>query len=320
MIFELPNTNTREISKTLVKARETGGQVTTSRVLTLIIVAEASDDIEAIKRATTEASREHPSRVILLVTGDRNAEGSSIDASVSIGGDAGASELVVMHLAGRVSRHLVHVVTPLLLPDTPIVAWWPSLAPEDPGSDRIGEIAQRRITDALYDPPADALYNRRNSYTPGDSDLAWARLTPWRGLVASSLDQPPHEAVERVRIYGCPESPSVDLAAGWLSDRLRVPVERHATDDQLEDFDDSGLVSVPVRRLELDRPSGTVVLELLADGETLAVDIPGRERALVAVNRRSEADCLAEELRHLDPDLAYKRALRGLSKVRFITG
>ncbi|GGG68444.1 glucose-6-phosphate dehydrogenase assembly protein OpcA [Corynebacterium pelargi] len=315
MIFELPNTDTREISKTLVRARETGGQVTTSRVLTLIIVAKERDDIEAITKATTEASREHPSRVILLVTGDEDAA-SSLDASVSIGGDAGASELVIMKLAGEVSKHLVHVVTPLLLPDTPIVAWWPSSAPVDPAEDPIGKIAQRRITDTYNDPPADALYNRRNNYTSGDSDLCWARLTPWRGVVASSLDVLPHEDVHDVRVYGAAENPSVELAAGWLANRLGVAVTRY-TCDMDDAIDEFGQAAVPVKRLELDRASGTVVLEMQEDQATLALSIPGRDTALVAINRRSESDCLAEELRHLDPDIAYANTLKSLNRIEF---
>lgn len=313
MIFELPDSNTREIAKTLVRIRDTGGQVTTSRVLSLIVIAHQEDDVEAVIRATNEASREHPSRVIVLIQGDESAEPSRIDAEVRIGGDAGASEVILINLDGKVSKNLVHVVTPLLLPDTPIVAWWPYSAPVDPASDPMGQIAQRRITDCFFDVHEDALYHRKNHYVPGDSDIAWARLTPWRGVVASALDQPPHEMVQEVRVAGPVGSPSVDLAAGWLMDRLGVPVSR-LVDPQAEACDAD---SIPVSRIELDRPSGTVVLEVLPDQQTLAVSFPGKEPALVAISRRTTADCLAEELRHLDPDVAYQRALLGLAHVAY---
>ncbi|CAB0688790.1 glucose-6-phosphate dehydrogenase assembly protein OpcA [Corynebacterium diphtheriae bv. mitis] len=318
MIFTLPNTTTQEIAKTLVKIRDTGGQVTTSRVLTLIVVARDTSDIEGIIRATNEASQEHPSRVIILVAGSHEGE-SQVDAEVRIGGDAGASEMILIKLAGRVAKHLVHVVTPLLLPDTPIVAWWPSSAPINPAEDPIGKIAQRRITDSHFDPPVDALYNRRNHYAPGDSDFSWARLTPWRGVLASSLDQAPYEMVQDVRVYGESDCPSVDLAAGWLCERLGISVERHNYGSGSAAFDDAGLAKIPVKRIELERPSGCVVIEALDDDQTLSVSIPGRSTAHVAVTRRSQADCLAEELRHLDPDIAYARALRGLSRVSYPT-
>ena len=310
MIFELANTDTREIAKTLVRVRDTTSQGTTSRVLTLIVVAKATDDIEAIITATNDASREHPSRVIVLVTGEATKP-SRLDGEVRIGGDAGASEVVIIRLEGEVTHHLVHVVTPLLLPDTPIVVWWPYEAPVNPSQDPLGRIAQRRITDALLDPLVDALYNRRNSYTPGDSDMAWARLTPWRGVLASALDQLPHEPVLEAKVFGPSSSPSVDLAAGWLVDRLGVRVTRVATDDII----DSVQNHIPVLKVELLLPSGTLALEDNSDEQTLAVSIPGRETARVAVNLRTAADCLAEELRHLDPDHAYAQALQGLNKV-----
>ncbi|ALU21543.1 oxppcycle protein OpcA [Corynebacterium pseudotuberculosis] len=318
MIFELPDTDTREISKALVRLRDKGGQVTTSRVLTLIVVAKESDDITAITNATHDSSGEHPSRVIVLITGSVEGD-SQVDAEVRIGGDAGASEIILIKLRGRVAKHLVHVVTPLLLPDTPIVAWWPTSAPINPSEDPIGKIAQRRITDAHYDPPVDALYNRRNHYAPGDSDVSWARLTPWRGVLASTLDQPPHEPIRSVRLYGESDCPSVDLAAGWLSERLGVSVQRFSTEGESVPFDANGFSEIPVRRIELERPSGTVIVEALEDEQTLSVTVPGREIALVAINRRSQADCLAEELRHLDPDVAYARALRGLSRISYPT-
>lgn len=314
MIFDLPNTTTREIAQSLVRVRDTSSQGTTSRVLTLIVVAKATDDISAITTATNDASREHPSRVIVLITGDADKP-TRLDAELRIGGDAGASEVILIRMTGEVTNHLVHVVTPLLLPDTPIVVWWPYTAPVVPSQDPLGKIAQRRITDAQLDSLVDALYNRRNSYTPGDSDMAWARLTPWRGVLASALDQPPHEPTEEVRIFGPANSPSVDLAAGWLINRLGVKVTRIATGDA----NDSSENHIPISRIELDRPSGTLILEAEKDEHTIAVYLPNREPARVAVNLRTAADCLAEELRHLDPDQAYANALQGLSRVFYPT-
>lgn len=223
MIFTLSDTDTHEIARTLVEIRDDGSQGTTSRVLTLIAVAKDTDNIRSVISASKDASREHPCRVIVLVTGDPDRN-TRIDAEVRIGGDAGASEIIVIDLEGEVTRHLVHVVTPLLLPDTPIVVWWPYTAPVNPAEDPLGRIAQRRITDSQKDPLVDALYNRRNSYTDGDSDLAWARITPWRGVVASALDQPPFEPVIEAKVYGATNCPSVDLAAGWLAARDRKSV------------------------------------------------------------------------------------------------
>ncbi|MBP3087660.1 oxppcycle protein OpcA [Corynebacterium sp. sy017] len=312
MIFDLPDTSTREIAKTLVRKQNTGGQIATGRVLSLIIIAHDADDIDTIIDAAYSASREHPSRVIVLVQSNNQQAQSRLDAQVRIGGDAGASEIIIMQLAGQVSQHLVHVVTPLLLPDTPIVAWWPYHAPTNVAADPIGKIAWRRITDAFHDSHENLLALRSENYMPGDSDMSWARLSPWRRVLASVLDQPPHERVNAVRVYGLKNSPSLDLITAWLSARLEVPVRLVHEDKHInseESFDTT------IRRIELDRDSGTLSVELLEENDTLSVSFPKRKPALVAFPARTIADCLAEELRHLDPDTAYQHALNALEHI-----
>ena len=87
MIFTLSDTDTHEIARTLVEIRDDGSQGTTSRVLTLIAVAKDTDNIRSVISASKDASREHPCRVIVLVTGDPDRN-TRIDAEVRIGGDA----------------------------------------------------------------------------------------------------------------------------------------------------------------------------------------------------------------------------------------
>lgn len=316
MIFRLEDTTTSAIADKLTTLRETGAQGTTGRVLTLIVVASADDEVECLVRATNDASHEHPSRVLMMFAGE--AQGPSrLDAEIRLGGDAGASEVIIMHLEGEVAAHMEAVVTPFLLPDTPIVAWWPGAAPINPAEHPIGKLAQRRITDSLMDPAEDAIYRRRNHYVPGDSDMAWSRITSWRGLVASTLDQPPHSEIVDARVFGPASSPSVDLAAGWLADRLGVNIVRESTGQQGIPADAAGDPCMPLSKVELYREEDTITLEV-KDAHTIAVIMPDREPALVALGRRSQADCLAEELRHLDPDTAYARALKGLSRVRYV--
>jgi len=57
----------------------------------------------------------------------------------------------------------------------------------------------------------------------GDSDFAWTRLTPWRTLLAATLDVP-HPPIVRPRYSRSGTYPSGDMLAGWLSVRLGVPV------------------------------------------------------------------------------------------------
>src|ERR1700710_76476 len=98
MIVDFPDTNTSKISKALVKIREEGGAVALGRVLTLVIRTALGEEEDAIE-AANDASREHPMRVIVVSTGNDDGSltgrGARLDAQIRVGGDAGASEVVM---------------------------------------------------------------------------------------------------------------------------------------------------------------------------------------------------------------------------------
>jgi glucose-6-phosphate dehydrogenase assembly protein OpcA len=144
---------------------------------------------------------------------------------------------------------------------------------------------------------------RRTNHVEGDTDLTWTRLTPWRALLATALDAPPHEDITSVTVAGEVVSPSTDLLAGWLAARLGVKVKRSPA------ASGPGLTVV-----RLDRPSGAVQL-VRGDGKVGRLRQPGQPDRQVALARREVRDCLAEELRRLDPDEPYGEALAGWSGV-----
>ena len=184
VIVELPDTSTNEINKKLDELREKVGAVTLGRVLTLVIAPDSETILEESIEAANAASHEHPSRVIVVITGDADAAEARLDAQLRAGGDSGATEVVVLRLSGPLAGHCSSVVVPFLLPDIPVVAWWPDVAPRVPAQDPLGQLALRRITDATNgaDPLA-CIKSRLPGYTPGDTDLAWSRITYWRALL-----------------------------------------------------------------------------------------------------------------------------------------
>lgn len=309
MIIPLPDTTTREISKKLVEAQE-HYTLTTGRVLTLIVAANEGDDIEGILASIRDASHEHPSRVLVVIAGSGDKE-THLDAELRVGGEAGASEIVVMHLHGDLAEQSESVVIPLLLPDTPLVAWWPTKCPANPAQSPIGKLAQRRITNVAYGDGAshEELMQLSRGYTPGDSDMSWAAITLWRGIVASALDRHPHEPVESVEICGAAESPAADFAAGWLVDALGVPVTRKTTAAP-----EPG--AFPIHSLLFNRVSSHVTVDVV-DASTVRVQVPGSPDSLVSSSVRSQAEILSEDLRHLDSDKTYAHSLRALSRVDY---
>ncbi|GAA4526296.1 glucose-6-phosphate dehydrogenase assembly protein OpcA [Amycolatopsis samaneae] len=302
MIVDLPSTTTSQLNKKLVEIRERGGQVALGRVLTLVIVADDDDKLEEAIEAANEASREHPSRVIVVAKGARTAA-PRIDGQIRVGGDAGASEVIVLRLYGPLAAQGQSAVVPLLLPDAPIVTWWPGVGPKSPAKDPLGELAQRRITDSAAEKnPVRSLTTRAKSYVDGDTDLAWTRLTRWRAQLVSALDLPPYEKVTGATVTGEADSPSTELLAGWLAEYLKVPVKR------VKSSSAQGIISV-----SLERRSGAVVLHR-PDGRVGTLTQPGQPTRRIALQRRTTPDCLVEELRRLDTDEIYEAALKGLGK------
>ncbi len=298
MIIDLPDTSTREISKKLVRIREQAGLSTIGRVLTLLVLTDHVRGSEAAIEAANEASREHPCRVIVVIRGDR-ALASRLDGEIRVGGDAGAAEVVVLRTSGAMASQPASLVTPLLLPDTPVAVWWPRNSPTLLSADKMGRLARRRIVDSDAEGhPTDALAKRAAGYSPGDTDLAWARITHWRSLLAATLDRPPHEPITGATVCGPERAASVDLAGGWLASRLGIDVQR----------------AVGPRMVVLERASGTIVVRQTS-ATSAELTITGLEPTRVSLVARSVADCLAEELRRMDADGVYADALANHDRV-----
>jgi glucose-6-phosphate dehydrogenase assembly protein OpcA len=302
VIVDLPDTTIAKVSRALVTIRSEGGAVALGRVLTLVISTTRANAEEVI-RAANDASREHPMRVLVVVHEPGGlAAPAGLDAQIRVGGDAGASEVVVLRVAGPAGADEEGLITGLLLPDAPVVAWWPG--PEMPdvvAASPLGRIAQRRITDASSQgDPRRAIDHLAATYHPGDTDFAWTRLTRWRAVLAAALDQPPYDRIDAVEVSGAVDSPSTELLAAWLRLALDVPVTVVLSD---RSTGSSGIHGV-----RLHRSSGTVDLERnVPDVATLSQ--PGQPRQDVSLPRRSLRDCLAEELRRLDPDDLYGQVL-----------
>ena len=319
MRHSLPDTTVAKLSRALVQIRSEGGAVALGRVLTLVI-STTSDAAEEAIQAANDASREHPMRVLAVVHEPGNVA-SRLDAEIRVGGDAGASEVVVLRVSGAAGADEEGLITGLLLPDAPVVAWWPgSDVPHVVAESPLGRIAQRRITDASAQPdPQDALDHLAATYQPGDTDFAWTRLTLWRAVLAAALDQPPYERIEAVEVSGAADSPSTELLAAWL--RLALDVQVHVV------LSDRSTGSSGIHGVRLFRASGPVDLErAVPDIATLSQ--PGQPTHDVSLPRRSLRDCLAEELRRLDPDDLYGQVLteglagldRGLAAAATATG
>jgi glucose-6-phosphate dehydrogenase assembly protein OpcA len=300
MKIDLTDTTSARINAGLIEARRAIGTPAVGMVLTLVIVTDEGSAYDALK-AAHEASREHPSRILVVIKrpgrSPRERAGARLDAEVVVGAEAGTGETVVLRMHGELANHAESVVLPLLLPDAPVVCWWPDQSPGHASEDPLGRLAQRRITDASSaEDPVGSLAVRAAGYAPGDTDLAWTRITPWRSMLAAALDQK-HSAITSAAVEGEPYNASTELLALWLADRLGIQVERKLSEGP-------GITAVRLFTADgdicLDRP----------DGALAELSVPGQPDRHVALKRRETAELLAEELRRLDPDDIYRSTVQ----------
>jgi glucose-6-phosphate dehydrogenase assembly protein OpcA len=289
MMIDLAETTTGRIHEAIWQARQRLGGPASGMVLTLVIVTDEAAQYDAV-RAASEAAREHPMRVLAVIT-RRPQASSRLDAEIRVG-ETGPGEVVLLRMYGALGEHADSVVTPLLMPDTPVVTWWPGIPPDAPSGSPLGALAQRRITDAAAaTEPHACLTSLAAHYRPGDTDLSWTRATPWRTLLAAIMDQP-HGTISGGQVEAEAGNPSADLIASWLSVRLGIPCT-------VTESGGPGITSVSFEtsdgEVSVTRPDGRVAM----------LRRPGQPERKVALHRRDTAELLAEELRRLDPDEVY---------------
>jgi glucose-6-phosphate dehydrogenase assembly protein OpcA len=299
-VISLWDATGNEVVKALSAERRSAGGVASGMALTLIVVVDEKRVREA-EAAATIAAAAHPCRILIVVRSDIDRPTNRLDAEIVVGGRLGPCEAVVMRMAGRLALHAESVVMPLLSPDVPVVTWWHGDPPERIAYDFLGVVADRRITDAAQatDPVA-ALRCRAEDYAPGDTDLAWTRITPWRTLVTGAFDTRSAK-VTGARIVAPPTDPTAALMSGWLASRLRIaPVLEPTTEFQR------------MRQVELSCENGEC-LTLTRDNGSALFSRTGQPDRVMALPRRPLGDELAEELRRLDADQIYADALGALA-------
>ncbi|RRD26711.1 glucose-6-phosphate dehydrogenase assembly protein OpcA [Actinomyces bowdenii] len=317
MITQLSATTTSRIVSELL---EHSGSAGASRVLTLVIPTDA-EGLEDALCAAHGASRDHPCRVVAVVhppapgSGRAHEDGQGhdeadaaghLDAEIRVGHDAGAGETLVLRPWGQAAEHTDTLVVPFLLPDVPVVVWWPTEAPPVPSQDPLGRLGTTRITNTPAQPDPDrALEALAPVSVPGDIDLAWTRITLWRAMVVTTLDAVLRSGgVEAITLSGEPGNSSVSLMATWLGLRLGVGVRR------LDEDGFRGIATITAHTAQ-----GDIVIAR-HDHERVTITRPGAQPRVVTMARREPITTLNEELRRLTPDLVYHEVLTAFSRER----
>jgi len=230
----------RELAELWRFAAEQSGHegvvLTRARTLTLVAYAADPQSAAALGDVVLQTSQRHPARSILLVADpDESALRAEVTASCRTlrrSHKQICSEQIVVRAAPANRDHFPSVVRNLVLPDMPVVLYWPSPERADPFVEDLREVADRLIIDSAAFPDESAPPPAAGLLATGEraplGDLTWGRLALWRSLTAQFFG-PPHgaagERIRKVRIaHAATTRVQALLYAGWLTSRLRWKV------------------------------------------------------------------------------------------------
>lgn len=181
----------------------------------------------------------HPSRAILLLPVVDAEDGIDADVALryftlpGLGRDV-CSEVITLRLRGRRAQAPASIVTPLLIADLPVFLRWRGRPPfgREP-FEQMADVIDRLIVDSTEWPDLPGAYAELAPYfeRAAVSDIAWARTSRWRRLLASLW--PGIADVSRIRVRGT--AAQAHLLAGWLRARLRRDIAlEHEPAERLE--------------------------------------------------------------------------------------
>jgi hypothetical protein len=241
--------------------------------------------LDKARAALSGMGERHPSRTIILVP-DSDAGKNRTDATVSLECYSMpdvernvCSEVVELHLLGTRAKAPASIVEPLLVTDLPVFLRWRGEPPWGATElDQLVGLTDRLIVDSTeWD---DLPYPYRHLVPLFDraavSDIAWARTSRWRTLLASLWPQIADTRTIRVRGTAA----QAQLLCGWLRSRLRR--------------DDIALEHEEAERLE-------------------GIDLDGEPAPFPPGDPPQPSDVLSEELDRFARDPVYEDAVRAVS-------
>jgi Glucose-6-phosphate dehydrogenase subunit len=236
--------------------------------------------VEAAEDVLSGLAERHPSRTVVLFPEPDEEDGLDGDVEVDVypvgEGRRICTETIRIRLKGERAAAPASVVQPLLLPDLPAFLRWRGLPPFGADYfDGLIDVVDRLVVDSTEWPDLPESYRGLTEIFDrvSVSDIAWARTSRWRPMLASLW--PGIADVQRIRVTGT--AAQAQLLAGWLRSRLKHDVAlEHDPSDRL-----------------------------------LGVDIDGEPAPFPPGDPPSGADLLSGELDKFGRDRIYEDAVRG---------
>jgi hypothetical protein len=182
--------------------------------------------VEAAEDVLVGLAERHPSRTIVLFpqSGGEGLEGKVESDSFPMNeGLIVCTDTIRIQLHGTAAEHPASVVEPLLVSDLPVFLRWRGVPPYgDAAFEELIDVTDRLIVDSTEWPGLPKPYARMAEVFDrvAVSDIAWARTSRWRPMLASLW--PAIAEVDRIQVTGT--EAQAQLLAGWLRSRLDRPI------------------------------------------------------------------------------------------------
>jgi glucose-6-phosphate dehydrogenase assembly protein OpcA len=215
-----------EIERTLAALRvgDSGVRLRTNVMTHIAWVPE--EWVEAAEDVLAGLAERHPSRTIVLFpqSGGEGLEGKVESDSFPMNeGLIVCTDTIRIQLHGTAAEHPASVVEPLLVSDLPVFLRWRGVPPYgDAAFEELIDVADRLIVDSTEWPGLPKPYARMAEVFDrvAVSDIAWARTSRWRPMLASLW--PAIAEVDRIQVTGT--DAQAQLLSGWLRSRLDRPI------------------------------------------------------------------------------------------------
>ena len=318
-----------------------------------IVVPHSPSDFDRIGPVLIEVTRRHPARLFLVERRDSAPAEAGLHGRATAvchlrpgGGGLICSEQIAITWDDASGPLVPSAVASLLVGDLPSVLLELNRGADPAWQEKLATIADVRIVDSnlapgLADYPA--IWRRH----PGRAgcplhDLAWARLTPWREILAEAFDRPePARAISSIqdlmiRHTGAEPPPGAWLLAGWIASRLGwVPRQlngRHIRFDApgrpvSVSFEKDAPSRGPAGRASGGPAPHSIVEVRLRSGDPAPLDLSVEHaghaptaRVVMRAPRAKERDvpfayrelaaCIVGEIHRHEPNLAFEDAAR----------
>jgi len=294
--------------------------------LTLVVLAESSDDAAALGETIAALMPEHPARAIVIRLTGAGPRALADQVQQQCWKPFGQGkqiccEQIEITASDAALADLPSVLLPLAVPDLPAIVWCrsPRLV-KIAEFNEIARMATRVVVDSAAFPDMhDAIQWMAQAVRDGlvIGDLSWTRQTRWREMLSHVFDNREYlaklAAIERVRVeFRRPLGVSAWLMGAWVTGALADAGVKAAL--QVVEREAAGMPS-PMH-LELTGPD--LHVELAREDERLVVTVNSLA-SCTNMPQPSDYLLMREELGIVRRDVVFERSLASAARLAYPT-